>query len=42
MDIGGFLTSTEFVAQIASIVATILVAIATQLITAFFGGASGA
>jgi len=42
MDIGGFLTSTEFVAQIASIVATILVAIATQLITTLFGGATAA
>lgn len=41
LDIGGFLTSTEFLTQIASIITTILVALASQIITALFGGASG-
>ena len=41
LDIGGFLTSTEFLTQIASIITTILVALVSQIITALFGGASG-
>jgi len=38
LDIGGFLTSTEFLAQIASIVVTILATLVGQLITSLFGG----
>lgn len=41
LDIDGFLASTEFLTQIATIVATILMAIANQIIVALFGGASG-
>lgn len=38
LDIGGFLTSTEFLAQIASIVVMLLSALVGQLITSLFGG----
>ena len=39
LDIGGFLTSTEFLAQIASIVVMFLSALVGQLLTHLFGGA---
>jgi len=36
LDLGGFLTSTEFVAQIASIVAAVLSAVFGQLVGGLF------
>ena len=37
-DIGGFLTSMEFVSQIASIITAVLTALFGEIIAGFFGG----
>ncbi len=38
LDIGGFLSSTEFLAQIAAIIAAVLTAIVGDFISRLFGG----
>ena len=38
LDIGGFLTSTEFLAQIALIITAVLSAIVEGILGNFFGG----
>ncbi len=37
-DIGGFLTSTEFIAQIASIITAVFTALVGDLIASLFAG----
>jgi hypothetical protein len=37
LDIGGFLTSTEFLGQIASLIAAVLTAIVSNFIAGLFG-----
>ena len=41
LDIDGFLTSTEFVAQLAAFITAILSAFLGSILTGFFGGAGG-
>ncbi|MGD2111687.1 MAG: hypothetical protein PVI86_20110 [Phycisphaerae bacterium] len=41
LDIDGFFTSTEFLAQIASIIVAVLTGIASQIINMLFGGSTG-